>query len=312
VPEVSVIVPARNASATLGATLAALAAQDFAGEYEVVVVDNASHDPTPEIAERAPGVRLLRNARDLGAAGSRDRGARESASAVLAFTDADCEPAPDWLTRGVAALAHADLVQGAVRPTPGVVVGPWDRTVTVADETGLFETANLLIRREAYERAGGFPSFLDGTGPGLRPKVGEAPFGEDTLFGWRARAAGARIAFAPDALVHHAVFPRDAAGHLRERTRMRFFPALIRAAPGLDARLTHRIFLSRRTAAFDAALAGVATALATRRLLPLLAALPYARLLNRSRRTAAVDLAADAITCAALARGSVAARKPVL
>src|SRR3954471_23237968 len=51
--DVTVIVPAHDAAATIGDTLSALAAQDFEGVYEVVVVDDGSSDETAAIAERA-------------------------------------------------------------------------------------------------------------------------------------------------------------------------------------------------------------------------------------------------------------------
>jgi glycosyltransferase involved in cell wall biosynthesis len=159
--DVTVVVPARNAAATLPATLAALARQDFAGDYEVIVVDNVSDDDTADLAG-AGGARVVRMEVNRGPGPSRNAGARAGTGAVIAFTDADCEPAPDWLSAGVAALnGGADLVQGAVSPTPGVAVGPFDRTLEVRRWTGLFETANLLVRREAFERADGFRPFLD-------------------------------------------------------------------------------------------------------------------------------------------------------
>jgi glycosyltransferase involved in cell wall biosynthesis len=209
--EVTVVVPARNASATLPATLAALSRQDFRGEFEVIVVDNVSDDDTADLA-RAAGATAVTMEVNRGPGPSRNAGARAGTGAVIAFTDADCEPAPDWLTAGVAALDRgADLVQGAVSPTPGVVFGPFDRTLEIRRWSGLFETANLLVRREAFERVDGFRPFLDEERddgePGLRPTLQEGPFGEDLWFGFRAQRAGARVAFAPDALVHHAVFP---------------------------------------------------------------------------------------------------------
>jgi glycosyltransferase involved in cell wall biosynthesis len=322
--DVSVVVPARNASATLPATLRALERQDFAGEYEVIVVDNCSRDDTGELA-RAAGVRVLRMKLDRGPGPARNAGARAGTAPVVAFTDADCEPAPDWLTAGLAALEAVDIVQGAVSPTPGVEVGPFDRTVWVGQWTGLFETANLLVRREVFERCGGFWPFLDGENrlgdePGLRPSLDEGPFGEDLWFGYRAMRDGARTAFASDALVHHAVFPRGIAGFVRERRRTRYFPAAVRVAPELRGFFWQRYFLSARSAAFDAAVVGVLGAAAARRPVFAALALPYARMATRGARpwrrssvvAAGARCAADAVGAVNLWRGSAAARTPVL
>jgi hypothetical protein len=232
---------------------------------------------------------------------------------VLAFTDADCVPAPDWLARGLAALDDAELVQGAV--VPERPPGPLDRTIRVTAPSGLFETANLLVRRPVFAAAGGFA-------PGLTPGGGKE-LGEDVLFGWAARRAGARVAFAPDAVVAHAVVARGAAGFVAERARLRAFPELVRRVPELRGAVLHRrVFLTPRTAAFDLAAAAALLAVATRRPAPLALALaPYARIAARATaglppraraRLAAVHLAADAAGCAALVTGSVRARTPVL
>src|SRR5687767_11645745 len=97
--EASVIVPARDAEATLGDTLDALAGQEMSAEYEVIVVDDGSSDGTVAIAEHAPGVKLLRQDR-LGPGEARNTGARVARGRVLAFTDADCRPIPGWLRAG--------------------------------------------------------------------------------------------------------------------------------------------------------------------------------------------------------------------
>jgi GT2 family glycosyltransferase len=195
-------------------------------------------------------------------------------------------------------------------------VGPFDRTVWVGQWTGLFETANLLVRRDVFDRAGGFTPFLAGEGdePGLRPTLEEGPFAEDLWFGYRAVRAGARTAFCAEAVVHHAVFPRDARGFLTERRRTRYFPAALRVAPELRSFFWARYFLSRRSAAFDLAVAGLGAAALTRRAAPAALALPYARMATRGglRRSQIVGVAADAVGAVNLWRGSVAARRAVL
>ena len=308
-PAVSVVVPAHDAEATLARTLEALAAQELDVPHEVIVVDDGSSDGTAGVAARAAGpVRLIRQQPALGAAAARNRGAAEASGAVLAFTDADCFPTAGWLAAGLRCLERADLVVGAVRPEWGVAAGPFDRSLTVERETGLYETANVLVGRELFERLGGFEAWIHDRG---------RPLSEDTWLGWRARRAGAATAFCPDALVEHAVLPRGARAYVEEHLRRRHFPGMVERIPELrDQFLYARWFLSPRTAAFDAALAAGLVALATRSRLPLVACLPYARHVVRRVRpyrkraplVAAVDALADATGLAALVAGSVSRR----
>ena len=312
----SVIVPARNARGTLPRTLAALAGQDFDGDYEVIVVDDGSTDDTAELARRAPGeVRVLTQPPG-GPGAARNTGVAAAGGAVLAFCDADVFPAPGWLRAGVGALADADLVQGRVLPDPRTPLGPLDRTIWVTSAAGLWEAANLFVSRALFERVGGFPD-------GIRPTVGKA-LAEDVLFGYGALRAGARASFCGEALAYHAVFARGPRDYVYERRRLVYFPAIARAAPELRERfLYRRAFLNARTARLDLGLAGAAIALATRSKLPLLAAVPYliavrAQALRAEStgtgwwRIAPTDIAADIVGACALAAGSVRYRAPVL
>ncbi len=281
----AVIVPARDAATTLPALLDALARQT--AKAEVVVVDNGSLDPTAEIAEAHPAVtRVIRRQRGDGPGAARNAGVAATEAAAIAFTDADCAPEPGWLAAGLDALAAADLVQGRVIPA-----GPVPRfahSVWVDSETGLYETANLFVRRAWFDRVGGFGAGIPAPG---------RPFGEDVLFGWALRRAGARPGFAPDAVVRHAVVPRDRRAQLAEQRRLEHFPSLLREVPELRERLFARAFLTRRSAAFDLAVLG----LIARR--PWLA-LPYLAMRPRPL--------ADAVGAAALVYGSMRARTVVL
>lgn len=309
------MIPARNAEGTLPATLAALARQIDAPQHEVLLVDDGSDDATIEIARSGPvNVRVLTTAGGEGPAVARNVGSAAATGDVLVFIDADCEPEPDWLRRLLVAAGDAELVQGAVLPPEGASVQPFDRFIAVVSEYGLYQTANLAIRRDLFERIGGFESVAK---PG-----GGKELGEDAWLGWRARRAGARSAFAADALVRHVVFPRDARGYLEEQFRVQWFPGLVRVMPELrEAFLYRRWFLSHRSARFDLALASLGVALATRRRAPLVAALPYLEEVwkasgawGNARRPeiAPVHVAGDVVRLVALIRGSLRERCVVL
>ena len=307
---VSVIVPARDAASTIGATLEGIRRQP--SPREVIVVDDGSRDATAEIAGQY-GARVVR-ASGGGPGHARNAGAAVAAGEALAFLDADCRPCDGWLAAGLAALDGADFVQGRTLPDPDTPAGPFDRTLAVQRATGLYESANLFVRRALFERLGGFESWL-------RPRRGKE-LGEDVWFGWRARRAGARMSFCEAALAHHAVFPRSALGYVAERRRLRYFPALARRVPELrDELFYRRWFLTRRSAAFDVAVVGAALAWTTGRRSPLLLAVPYGRLAwsqasawgsRRAPAVLGVGLAADAVGLAAMISGSARSRCALL
>jgi glycosyltransferase involved in cell wall biosynthesis len=312
-PLVSVVIPALDAEATIANTLAGLGAQDLDGPFEVIVVDDGSTDSTRRIATQAQGaVRVLDSPR-LGPGPARNLGAAEARAPVLAFLDADCTPRPGWLRAGLAAIEAADLVQGRVEADPADLPGPFDHMIWVLGPSALYESANLFVRSDLFRRLGGFEDWL-------RARIGK-PLGEDVWFGWRARRAGARTAYAGGAVVAHAAISRGPRGFVAERRRLAYFPAMTRQIPELrDEFFFARIFLNRRSARFDLALAGLGGALATRSPKPLAAAVPYVAEVLRGaapqRRNAALvaaaTVAADAVGFVSLVAGSVRWRRLVL
>lgn len=323
-PSVTVIVPARNSAATIGRMLEGLARQDLDLAFEVIVVDDASGDETSSLAASADVRPRIIQGKGIGAGEARNTGARAARAPILAFTDADCEPQPSWLSEAVKALADSDLVQGAVLPDPSARIRPFDRTVRVVGEEGFYETANIVVRRELFERLGGFQDWIiqqKGIEPG-EEGAPRRPFGEDMLFAWRARRGGARTAFASKAIVHHAVFRRGPLDYLRERLRLRYFPAIAKRIPELrGSTFFARCFLSARSAAFDLALAAALAALLAGTPLPLGAAAPYVWMSLRHALRAgwkwrlpvlAVGFLADIVGLGALAWGSLRYRSLLL
>jgi GT2 family glycosyltransferase len=274
---ISVIIPARDATATLPDVLAGVAEQRSVDRFEVVVVDDGSVDGTGELAAASAVVDRVVRQEGIGPGRARNAGAAAARGQLLAFLDADCRPTPDWLHAGVAALDRADLVLGETRPRPDQASGPFDRTLSVVGCSPLFESANLFVRRELFERLGGFESWLG-------PRRGKE-LGEDVWFGWRARRAGARISACSQARANHAVEPRGALSFAAERWRLRFFPAMVKRIPELRQELLYgRIFLNARAARFDAALLSVLAAAALRRPFLAAGALPYGRTLDQDLR----------------------------
>lgn len=101
VPPMSVVVAARNEKETLPRLLEALAAQTHPC-FEVVVADDGSDDETASAAEtfreRLPGLAIVRAER-AGKKAALSRGIAAARHDLLAFTDADCIPPPEWLER---------------------------------------------------------------------------------------------------------------------------------------------------------------------------------------------------------------------
>jgi hypothetical protein len=299
---VTVIVTARDAEATLPRTLAALADQEGAPSFEVVVADGGSSDATGAIAERS-GARVVR--------GDANAAVAAASGAVLAFCGAECRPVAGWLAAGTQALAEADLVQGRVLPDSRAEAVPFAQDVSVTAETGLYDAGNLFVSRALFDRVGGFEGAPD-----------DSAVTEDTWFAWRARRSGARTAFCADALTHRPATALEPLEHIEDATRRRQVPGIVARVPELRDTLLHRrLFLSPRTMKLDMALGGLALAAARRSKLPLLAAAPYALELRRRarergsddwKRVAAVDAVADLMTAAALLHGSLETRTPVL
>lgn len=311
--QVSVVVPARDAAGTIGRAVRSMTSQVGAPPYEVVVVDNASEDGTGAIA-REHGARVVRLDDRAGGPGrARNAGVEAARGSHVAFTDADCFPTPGWLAALWAAAAGAEIVAGPVAADGRAARGPWDRTLEYPSPSPLWATANLLVARTALRAAGGFDDWVTGADEAPR-----RPFGEDTVMAWRAIRAGARTAWAADALVEHAVFRRDARGWIDHHRDLRHMPGLVLQVPELRRELlTAGVVLNAATATTAAALGAAAAAVATRRPAPLVAALPWVvRQVSAARtvgpRIAAVRAAGELVGAVSLVVGSVRHRTPVV
>ena len=258
-PAVSVVVPTRQRAAKLGRLVDALERQIGVAAFEVIVVDDASTDGTPDVLGRLAvtstvPLRSLILPSNVGPATARNAGWRLARAPVVAFTDDDCIPSEHWLASLLAGIEGADMVQGCTLPTPddAVEMRPLSRTMEVRYENGLYETCNMAYRRRLLEQLGGFDERF------------RYPYGEDADLGWRARAGGARVNFSPDALVYHEVVNPPFRSHLRELRRLDGAVLLLKLHPQARAYLTRGLFFRPSHPAAAAAVVGVSGCMTSR------------------------------------------------
>ena len=190
-PFVSVIIPVYNDTERLARTLTALEAQTYPTDrYEVVVVDNASKESPQAVVDAAPHATLTSESK-TGSYAARNQGLRVARGDWLAFTDADCLPAPAWLEAGVGKLREIGgrgIVAGYTnrfasdpdRPTATelyeIVTIPDPRPR--AEKEGWAITGNLFTHREVFEAVGTFDERHKSWGDkewGLRASAGGFP-----------------------------------------------------------------------------------------------------------------------------------------
>jgi N-acetylglucosaminyl-diphospho-decaprenol L-rhamnosyltransferase len=223
-PDLTAIVVTYRSAAHVGAALEALASAAGRLEVELVVVDNASGDGTPDLVRRqAPDARLILNESNRGFAAAVNQAARAAAGRHLLLLNPDARPLPGCISRLVAeldalpeaALAGPQLIgpDGAPQPSawraPGLLSLAYDalllhnlmpgsrlRRVSPTGrepvDVECVSGACLLVRRTAFEALGGLDErfFI---------------YFEDTDLAVRARAAGYRVRLVPAAQAVHLV-----------------------------------------------------------------------------------------------------------
>jgi GT2 family glycosyltransferase len=213
-PRASVVIPTWNGARFLAPCLDALRAQT-APDFERIVVDNGSTDHTSEVLARYPEVRVVCLPRNLGFAGGVNAGIRAARGAVVVLLNNDTEVEPGWLAALLAALATDETIGMATSKvrlfdrrdtlhTTGDTVdlagraanrgvwevdrGQWDRSPAVFGASA----AAAAYRRALFDQVGLFEERF-------------ASYMEDVDLAWRARLAGWRCVYVPEAVVYHHV-----------------------------------------------------------------------------------------------------------
>ncbi|MBX9633770.1 MAG: glycosyltransferase [Magnetospirillum sp.] len=213
-PFVDVIIPHLNDHERLGQCLELLMRQTYPpANFQVTVVDNGSDHPIDEVIARFPGVRALVES-ERGCGSARNRGVAATSGAILAFTDSDCQPAPDWIQNGVRMLSPGsgiDIIGGEVDVFAADDANPTD--AELFEKVFGFECqryverkhfacgANIMVSRRVFEAVG---PFRDASQP------------EDLEWGRRATRLGYRIAYGAQVIIRHPA--RHTLAQLRKKT----------------------------------------------------------------------------------------------
>jgi GT2 family glycosyltransferase len=206
---VTVVIPTLAADSRLLECVQSLSRQTMA-DFEVVIVDNSGHGLVRRNAT-APGARVIENPRNAGFGTAINQGWRASASPYVATLNDDAVAHPDWLAALVSALdgrPDAGMCASQVRlfgeprlDSAGMLVardgsskqrghGRLPEDFPVLEEVLTASGSAALYRRSMLDDTGGFDDsfFL---------------YCEDTDLGLRARWAGWKCLYAPQAIVEH-------------------------------------------------------------------------------------------------------------
>ena len=197
-PAVSVIVPARDAEATLPATLESILAQDYGGAVEVIVADGSGTGAMGALLDRRfPSVRRVANPDRTIPAGL-NRALAAARYDLIARCDAHSTLPPDYLAQAVHTLLRtgAANVGGRLNPVgttrfehavalvTSTPLGAGDARYRIGGAEGPVDTVFLgVFRRDALEAAGGWDEALHAN--------------EDYALNWRLRERGETVWFDP-------------------------------------------------------------------------------------------------------------------
>jgi len=243
-PPLTLLVAAYNEAPNVARTLNSILAQHYAGEFEIIVIDDGSTDGTAQIVRSIsdPRIRLLVQPANRGKASALNRGLEEAGCELVVTVDADCELHPDALRLLVeeylngqpqtAAVAGAVFVQN-VRSNWLTRLQHWDYFHGIAATkhvqsayggTLVAQGAFSLYRRSILREIGGWPQGV----------------GEDIIVTWAILRRGWFVGYAADALCFTSV-PESLHGLVHQRVRWaRGMIEAFRSQPGvlLKRRLT--------------------------------------------------------------------------
>ena len=173
-PCISVVVPLYNSAKHLESCISALLSQTYpSSRYEIIMVDNNSTDNSIKVIMRYPRIKLL-SEKKQGSYAARNRGVAESKGSIIAFTDSDCIPVPEWLDRISASLdsPSVGIIQGSRFYTTEsrglLLLEAYESERAFYTFSGKLKglyygyTNNMAVRRDVFDRCGPFLEVMRG------------------------------------------------------------------------------------------------------------------------------------------------------
>jgi hypothetical protein len=209
---ISVVIVTWNRRSFLQACLSSLARQTGV-EFETIVVDNGSADGSADMAEREFGARVIRNTANRGFCAANNQGIAMAQGEYVALLNNDAEAEPGWLAALYRACSRSPEVgmaaskilvwedprridkvghliypdgQNKGRGSGALDTGQFDREEEVLWPDG----CAAMYRKQMLDRIGGFDEDF-------------FAYGDDAELGLRARIAGWKCLYTPDAVVRH-------------------------------------------------------------------------------------------------------------
>ncbi|HLQ10792.1 MAG TPA: mycofactocin biosynthesis glycosyltransferase MftF [Ktedonobacteraceae bacterium] len=211
-PNVSIVVPAYNRARELERCLRSLFTLDYPAHcLEIIVVDDTSTDETSsmlrrmarEAAARGLEMRVVCHEQRQGVGISRNTGAGAARHDLIAYLDSDCVASPGWLRELVPAFQDERVaaVGGMIRAydrksllgryedvRSSLFMGMQPQQVRLEGPLTYLPTANMLLRRAAWQQLSGFAPMTQG---------------EDVDFCRRLLISGASMRYLPQGVVYH-------------------------------------------------------------------------------------------------------------
>ena len=206
---ISVIIPTYKDMNSLAKCIQALENQTIDEYFQIIVVDN---DPSSnEINLSNKGNIQIIKEKKRGSYAARNAGIRIAKKGILAFTDADCRPSPDWLREAVAEIRNGKYI---VAGLTNIVTSKKPSIIEIYEKCLAFDfnhykklnkapTANLIVRSDVFDVVGHFSELSMSTG--------------DMEWCSRATKAGYKINFCLNIIVDHPA--RKTFGEISSKVR---------------------------------------------------------------------------------------------